>query len=367
MNAPIAFETLRSVLCQRAFWRVGIVVIILGSSACDNSNGASNNDQGPSTAGATGAGGAGSATAVCTTTCDDGVSCTVDACVGSSCRHSIGPNEGPTSCPKGTYCTADKGCVDAPACATDAACVEYWKGDACKANARCDAASSVCAFDVLDKDRDKHIPQVCGGDDCNDADINIHPGAVETCNGDDDNCNGTIDEETAENAPICGLMYECKVGKCACKAANFCKGTCVDILTDATHCGACSQSCFSASDASALRNNWACEAGTCVCGGQVCGTVCTNLSEDRTNCGACGTICGEDEVCRSGTCTLVHQCTTQGRINGTTCEGNQLCRIVINSGTFASFGVACTTLTCDCPSSYGCGAVNDWEYECYSP
>ena len=39
-------------------------------------------------------------------------------------------------------------------------------------------------------------PAICpnGGADCNDADKSVHPNAVETCNGVDDNCNGATDE-----------------------------------------------------------------------------------------------------------------------------------------------------------------------------
>lgn len=344
------------------------LVVLLLVSACESKDDGSDKGANAAAAGDVGIGrGGASGGDACASSCDDGYSCTIDSCVGTTCRHSIGPNEGATVCPTGQYCTVDKGCVDAPACATNATCVEYWEGDACKANARCDAASSVCIFDALDKDADKHLPQVCGGDDCNDANAMVHPGAGESCNGDDDNCNGTIDEETAENTPICGQLDECKSGACTCKATNLCSGSCVDIRTDVEHCGACGQSCLLASDASALRNDWGCEAGKCVCGGQVCGTICTNLNDDRTNCGTCGAACGESEVCRAGVCTLIHKCTYQGRVSGTTCESGQFCRIQINNGLSTSFGVACTTLMCDCPSSYSCGQVNDWQYECYSP
>jgi hypothetical protein len=45
-----------------------------------------------------------------------------------------------------------------------------------------------------DADRDGHADASCGGDDCSDADSTIHPGAVEVCDGVDENCNGLDDE-----------------------------------------------------------------------------------------------------------------------------------------------------------------------------
>ncbi|MEK6902405.1 MAG: putative metal-binding motif-containing protein, partial [archaeon] len=70
--------------------------------------------------------------------------------------------------------------------------------------------------DCLDGDGDGYIDGVCANDpvkyDCNDADATIHPGATETCNMIDDNCDGKIDETfdvDNDGVSTCAVPVDC--------------------------------------------------------------------------------------------------------------------------------------------------------------
>lgn len=301
------------------------------------------------------------ATSPCAKDCDDGFSCTIDTCTANGCTHLIGPNRDATACPSGYYCTLDDGCVAAPACATDAQCMEYWADDACKANVRCEAASSVCVFDILDKDRDGHAPPVCGGGDCNDADPLVHPEASESCNGVDDDCDGLVDEPSPAIDKQCGVTSVCESGSCVCKPENSCGVFCTDIQKNVDHCGGCGHSCGTNPGASSGWGSWRCTEGECTCSGDACDTVCTRLAEDAKNCGQCGHVCATNERCQNGACVPVHVCTK----NSGTCDGDEFCRTTYPANNLGGIGVGCTTTMCDCSGS--CGKVSDWEYECYPP
>ena len=184
-----------------------------GSGGTPGNGGSGSTATGGTNTGGGGLGGTGGGSGGCTASCDDGFDCTVDSCLNSKCTHSIGPNSGVTACPAGQYCTVEKGCVANPACATDEQCAESFKGDACKTNIKCDPKSSVCLFDALDKDGDKHPPISCGGDDCDDSAVTIHPGATELCNGKDDDCSGQIDD----GATCADQGSICESGKCVDK------------------------------------------------------------------------------------------------------------------------------------------------------
>jgi hypothetical protein len=228
-------------------------------------------------------------TAECTS-CDDGFGCTIDRCVSGGCMHSIGANSGETACPDGRYCVVAQGCVSAPACATDEDCESAFEGDACKDEPRCDPASSVCTFELLDKDGDGSAPQICGGDDCDDNARGVHPGAVDGCNGRDDDCDGDLDEE-----PSCSEKEECVDGACSCLPEFLCGNSCVDTDTDREHCGECDNECPMGA---------ACSGGACECPREldVCDDGCVDLNADDFNCGACGLACPREQFCKSGAC-----------------------------------------------------------------
>ena len=54
--------------------------------------------------------------------------------------------------------------------------------------------------DLTDVDGDGYAAAAVGGSDCDDGDAAVHPGADELCNGVDDDCDGTVDEDDAIDA-----------------------------------------------------------------------------------------------------------------------------------------------------------------------
>ena len=131
--------------------------------------------------------------------CDDGVSCTVDVC---------DPTRGCTRraddalcddgvCFEGGRCDPARGCLGA----TEVDCRD---GDACTDDF-CEPGVG-CQNPPRDDDDDGFPLSAdgrCGGDDCDDTDPEVYPGAPERCNGGDDDCDGRIDEsdECAADLP----------------------------------------------------------------------------------------------------------------------------------------------------------------------
>lgn len=181
--------------------------------------------------------------------CDDGIACTADSCGDPSgdCTHV--PTDslcGPTQ-----TCDPTSGCVTPPACTGDAECdngnfcdgaetcdpaigcrsgtaPSCDDGVACTADS-CDPASGsggACVHIPTDADHDGHVALGCmGGDDCNDSASAIHPGATETCDGMDDNCNGSPDDGAGMTCVLGSGSASCTTA-CGTAGSHSCNSSC---------------------------------------------------------------------------------------------------------------------------------------------
>ncbi|WP_224361490.1 MXAN_6577-like cysteine-rich protein [Hyalangium versicolor] len=107
-----------------------------------------------------------------------------------------------------------------------------------------------------------------------------------------------------------------------------CNGSCVDLSSTATACGACNVACGQGQVC--VESACQCQAGT-----QACAGACVATASDPRNCGGCGIVCGSGQVCESGQCKLT--CS-----QGLTVCGNSCVDLAKDSGHCGSCDTACT-------------------------
>ncbi len=109
--------------------------------------------------------------------------------------------------------------------------------------------------------RDADGDGVPAANDCDDANAKVFPGAVEMCDGLDNNCNGSVDDNVS-------ILVERGMGACKAGAVSILK----------------------------------CDKGYADCDGDVSNGCETDLMSDDENCGGCGNACAATEICSLGFC-----------------------------------------------------------------
>ena len=210
----------------------------------------------------------------------------------------------------------------------------------------CDGGNQPC---------DTGMPGICGHGltECSASGVTCHAVVTpraESCNGLDDDCNGTIDDGSS----LCSAGEVCDNGNCvpacvegSCFAGETCttRGTCVETPCATVTCPSeqtcVAGTCRGACDGVVCPGSQECHGGRCVdpCAGITCatGTACARgVCIPSCNCQPCGTgtacqdasglcvdsgcetlTCGASQVCRAGAC--VDACA------GATCPHGQMC------------------------------------------
>ncbi|MBI5489781.1 MAG: putative metal-binding motif-containing protein [Deltaproteobacteria bacterium] len=280
-----------------------------------------------------------------TPACDDGIACTLDHCdvATDSCTSSADD----TRCADGRFCNGPEVCNPATGCiaGTPPVCDD---GLACTSDS-CDTAAAggagACAAAPPDRDGDTYGDAACTGSDCNDSDATVHPGATETCNARDDNCNGTTDETFA---CVTGSAQACTVGSCS--GSQTCSGSCswgACTVSSGEVCNGVDDNCNGLADEGftcIFGGTQACWVGSCP-GTQSCGAGC--------NWGSCSVTAGE--VCNG----------VDDNCNGDTDEGftciagrTQACSVGSCSGTQTCSG-SCSWGACTVTASETCNGIDD--------
>ena len=286
----------------------------------------------------------------------------------------------PSGCQADADCTAKLPATKPPGCA----------------EAKCDVVAQACHFVAKDADGDGHSTKECvaassgvieAGDDCDDADTSVYPGAWDgpvgeahqnACDGVDNDCDGTPDDGKLIAGGVCtctpGASRSCatdsppKLGSCA-------GGT--EVCTLDAQWGDCSVQA-AAKDSCVLGNDDSCNGvnnegcacvdgktqscGACGDGMQTCagGTWggCMGAQQIGQPCGSCGgaVVCG-------GGCSIA----TPGNWNQAcgSCGGKITCGGTCSVSTPPNIGAACGncggTITCggtcsvNNPPNYGQG------------
>lgn len=210
-----------------------------------------------------------------------------DTATGGSGGRDAGPDARPDA--PGVTDAAPDNWVDGGRCEFDPDCTD---DDYCTMD-RC--LGGTCFYGPKDLDGDEYVDWVCGGEDCNDANPNARPGALEMCDdGSDNDCNGVSDcvDPACSIDPDCGCIPDPNGESCTNGEDDDCNGyvdcndpSCIgtpECGCTATEKGLCQNGIDDDCDETYDCDDWDCASEPeCVCASKP--EACANGIDDNCN------------------------------------------------------------------------------------
>ena len=214
-------------------------------------------------------------------------------------------------------------------------------------------------------------PAACGngGGDCNDADVDVFPGATEKCDKKDNDCNGTIDDGLCEDGNPCtddlcdpaeGCSHPLNAAPCddgnTCTVNDHCfEGTCsgsAKVCDDLNSCTTDLCDPVSVQGCYFVNNSDGCDDDGNPCSIDVCENgACQHKLATDLPCDD-GDPCTDGDMCKSGQCVKggPKNCDDDDLCTADSCDPVQGCVNQVQVGTPCTF----EWLICDFPGT--CGA-----------
>jgi hypothetical protein len=151
---------------------------------------------------------------------------------------------------------------------------------------------------------------------------------------------------------FCAPGVTCINGSCDCQGRGaLCSALCIDTQQLPVSCGGCFTAC--------MTSGAICRGGSCQCpvGEKACGGDCLDVRTDPVNCGDCGVICGAGQRCEAGQC--VTSCSTAQNCATDRCyDVDNDSRHCGSTCSPCPTGAACVAGNCECPQGTQlCGAA----------